>query len=563
MPSSLNNKVVFYTIHLNETLEQIKTNNVYDFGGAVGNLIGTGFSVQGSLLESLTEPSQSATYFSPLSNGETDDLFDVYKLKRMNTYQWGYFKGSSQIYVSSGSSSNANFVPLFIVTSDGYASALFMLIPKTYMIDETKISFSPCTQNRYGYIVSVPDFGGLDPRYNYYSVGSAHTQNDVDEMTTLYNKSKTYIPSTDPYDGGGTSTGHGTGGGGGTGDFDNTSDTIGIPALPTESGLNTGFFTAFVCSPAQMQQLSSYLWNNTIDDILDPSTGFGDKIDALKKVVGNPYDAIMGCSLIPVSPSIAGNKEVKMYGVIETGLSFPYASSRWVAVDCGTLNIHEFWGGYLDYSPYSKTTSLYLPFIGVVSIDIDLIMGKALQVVYHVDILSGICIAFVVVDGSVKFQYQGHCSTTIPITNADYSGAIQSGLGLVGNVANIVTSGVGGAVTGGVAGAVTGAVGSAISQAPSIASNVMGMKPDIKSGGGVGSSGGILSVKKPYLIIERPRQSLPERQNTFTGYPCNVTMSVGECSGYTEYETINLDGLFLTDSEKAELESILKGGVYL
>ena len=374
---------------------------------------------------------------------------------------------------------------------------------------------------------------------------------------------KTFIPSDDPYDNGGTSTGNATGGGGGTGDFDDTSDTIGVPALPTESGLNTGFFTAFVCSPAEMRNISSYLWNNAIQDILDPQTGFGDKLDALKKIVGNPYDAIMGCSLIPVSPSIGGTKEMKMYGVLETGISLSYASSRWVSIDCGTLNINEYWGGYLDYSPYSKTTSLYLPFIGVVSIDIDLIMGKALQVVYHVDILSGICIAFIVVDGSVKFQYQGHCSTTIPITNADYSGAIQAGLGLVGNVANIVTSGVGGAVTGGVGGAVVGAVSSAVSQAPSIASNVMGMKPDIKSGGGVGSSGGILSVKKPYLIIERPRQSLPERQNTFTGYPCNVTMTVGECSGYTEYETINLDGLFLTDSEKAELESILKGGVYL
>ena len=404
------------------------------------------------------------------------------------------------------------------------------------------------TANEFGWYPAMPDWKT--------TINITPTTDSLGRGNAIYNNSK--YESTDPYSGGGVS-----GGGGGTGDFDNTSDTIGVPSLPSESGLNTGFFTAFVCSPAEMRNISSYLWNNAIQDILDPQTGFGDKLDALKKIVGNPYDAIMGCSLIPVSPSIGGTKEMKMYGVLETGIQLSYASSRWVEIDCGTLNINEFWGGYLDYAPYSKTTSLYLPFIGVVSIDIDLIMGKALQVIYHVDILSGICIAFIVVDGSVEFQYQGHCATTIPITNADYSGSIQAGLGLVGNIANVVTSGVGGAMTGGIAGAVTGAVGSAMSQAPSIASNVMGMKPDIKSGGGVGSSGGILSVKKPYLIIERPRQSLPENQNTFTGYPCNVTMSVGDCAGYTEFETINLDGLFLTDSEKAELESLLKGGVYL
>ena len=120
-----------------------------------------------------------------------------------------------------------------------------------------------------------------------------------------------------------------------------------------------------------------------------------------------------------------------------------------------------------------------------------------------------------------------------------------------------------GGVGGGVGGAVAGAVAGAISQAPSIASNVMSAKPDIRSGGAIGSSAGILSVQRPYLIIERPKQSVPAFQNHFTGYPSNITAKVSDLTGYTEFETINLDGLFLTDSEKKELEDILKGGVYL
>ncbi len=366
------------------------------------------------------------------------------------------------------------------------------------------------------------------------------------------------IPDTDPYARGGSS-----GGGGGTGDFDGTSDTIDLPSLPSLSGLNTGFFTAFVPSASQMQNISNYLWNNALTDILNPDTGLSEKVDALKKIVANPYDAIMGCSIIPVTPPTAGSKELKMYGILETGISLPYASTRWVQVDCGTLNIHEFWGSYLDYSPYTKTTSLYLPYIGTVSIDIDLIMAKSLQVVYYVDILSGICVAFILVDGSVKFHYQGQCSTQVPITNADYSSVISAGIGLIGNASQVVGSAVTGGVGGGVGGAVAGAVAGAISQAPSIASNVMSAKPDIRSGGAIGSSAGILSVQRPYLIIERPKQSVPAFQNHFTGYPSNVTAKVSDLTGYTEFETINLDGIALTDAEKAELDNILKGGVYL
>ena len=390
-------------------------------------------------------------------------------------------------------------------------------------------------------------------------IGIGGSETDTSRINQFLEGIDPYLEDSDPYVGGGGSSG----GGGGTGDFDNTSDTIGLPSLPSLSGLNTGFFTAFVPSASQMQSVSNYLWNNAITDILDPDTGLGEKVDALKKIVANPYDAIMGCSIIPVTPPTAGSKELKMYGLLETGISLPYASSRWVQVDCGTLNIHEFWGGYLDYSPYTKTTSLYLPYIGTVSIDIDLIMAKALQVVYYVDILSGICVAFILVDGSVKFHYQGQCATQIPITNADYSSVISSGIGLIGNASQVVGSAVTGGVGGGVGGAVAGAVAGAISQAPSIASNVMGAKPDIRSGGAIGSSAGILSVQRPYLIIERPKQSVPAFQNHFTGYPSNITAKVSDLTGYTEFETINLDGLFLTDSEKKELEDILKGGVYL
>lgn len=467
--------------------------------------------------------------------------------------------------------SNGNYIE---VNAQGYTN----LIVREYLRDGTPYSGVEMSGGSinitelYFYLFATTDYTKFQgSRANFYGTGNRysvmlHDGDTIIEESGFYEYLKDFDtffgnaeqPDTDPFSPGGNSQT-----GGGTGNFDGTSDTIGIPTIPTITGLNTGFFTAFTPSQAQLQSVSQYLWTNVISDILDINTGLKEKLDALKTIVANPYDAIMGCSLIPVAPTSGGSKELKMYGVVETGITLPYASSRWVDVDCGTLNVNEYWGAYLDYSPYTKTTSLYLPYIGTVSIDVDLIMDKALQIYYRVDILSGNCVAYILIDGSVKFSYQGNCAISIPITASDYSSAIHAGLGLVGSVANIVSSAVGGGAAGGVGGAISGAVSSALSSAPSIAGNVMGMKPDIKSGGAVGGAAGFLGVQKPYLIIERPKQSLPRSQYKFTGYPLNMVKSVGDCSGYTEFDMILLDGITLTDTEKKELEGILTRGCYL
>lgn len=530
--SNTSQKFRFTYILLNHNYNEISTaNNDYFLTGKEnieGSLLGTGIT-------------------SPIPNNNQLNFESVTgSLYKTNSLGYGIKLNNTSIGGLT-TTRRSNVFCFLLGTLDGYYKWIF----DSFQISDEQWTFTEATTSKFGYFVGVPGS-------NFEETLIYHQQTwFTRENAVFYDESS--LPDNDPYVSGGGSSG----GGGGTGDFDGTSDTIGLPSLPSLSGLNTGFFTAFVPSASQMQSVSNYLWNNALTDILDPNTGLGEKVDALKKIVANPYDAIMGCSIIPVTPPTAGSKELKMYGILETGISLPYASTRWVQVDCGTLNIHEFWGSYLDYSPYTKTTSLYLPYIGTVSIDIDLIMARSLQVVYYVDILSGICVAFILVDGSVKFHYQGQCSTQVPITNADYSSVISAGIGLIGNASQVVGSAVTGGAGGGIGGAVAGAVSGAISQAPAIASNVMSAKPDIRSGGAIGSSAGILSVQRPYLIIERPKQSVPAFQNHFTGYPSNITAKVGDLTGYTEFETINLDGIPLTDAEKAELETLLKGGVYL
>ena len=90
---------------------------------------------------------------------------------------------------------------------------------------------------------------------------------------------------------------------------------------------------------------------------------------------------------------------------------------------------------------------------------------------------------------------------------------------------------------------------------------VNGMKPNVEKSGSMSGTGGMLGIQTPFLILTRPRQALPARQNKFTGYPSFITESLGDLSGYTEIEEIHLENISATESELSEIENLLKSGV--
>lgn len=334
---------------------------------------------------------------------------------------------------------------------------------------------------------------------------------------------------TDPYAPGGAS-----GTGGGTGDFDGTSEDIGIPGLPSMSAADTGFISLFNPSAAQLKSLANYMWGDVFD------------ISTWKKIFADPMDAILGLSIVPVNVPSGGSATVTI-GNISTGISMTKASSQYVSVDCGTINVNEYWGAYLDYSPYTKA-EIYLPFVGTHPVMIDDIMGKPVHVVYHVDVLSGACCAYVQCGGTVLYSFVGQCSCSIPITANDWTNVINGALSIAGSIGSMVASGGATAPM-----AVTNIASTAVNS----------LKPDVEKSGSMGGMGGMLGVQKPYIILTRPRQALPEKQNTFTGYPAFITKKLSECTGYTEVESIHLENVPATQNELDEITELLKSGVII
>lgn len=341
---------------------------------------------------------------------------------------------------------------------------------------------------------------------------------------------KPFIPTNDPYAPGDT-----TDKAGGTGDFDTASDPVDIPPLPTISVTDTGFLTLFRPSLTNIRDLAAYMWANPLFDV-----------NAYKKILANPMDAILGLSIVPCNIPANTAKNVTV-GNIPTGISMPVCDSQYLSIDCGSINVNEYWGAYLDYSPYTKA-ELYLPYCGIHPIDIDDIMGKTINVVYHVDILTGACVAYVKCGNSVLYSYIGQCASSIPVSGSDWTNMIN---GIINASTAIGTM----AATGGL---------TAPTAASTIATTAVNtIKPSIERSGSLSGTGGIMGNQIPYLILTRPRQAMPELQNHFIGYPSFITSYLGDLSGYTEVESIHLEGITATETELKEIETILKGGVIL
>ena len=371
-------------------------------------------------------------------------------------------------------------------------------------------------------------------------------------IVNAFNSVEPVIPSTDPFEPGGES-----GTGGGTGTFTDNGDPIDFPGLPSLSAVDTGFITLFNPSLSQLRNLANYMWSNLFD------------LNGWKKIFADPMDAILGLSIVPVAVPDGGTRAVTV-GNISTGVNMTIALSQYVEVDCGTLNVEEYWGAYLDYDPYTKC-SIYLPYIGTHAISVDDVMGKPVHIKYHIDILSGACTAFIKCGQSVMYEFIGQCSSSIPITGDNWTNVINGVLSIAGSVGTMIA-------TGGLSSAAMGA-GAAAAIAPieglgitpnatpnriaSMAQDVMAMKPQVEKSGAMSGTGGMLAVQTPYMILERPRQAVPRYQNDFLGYPSFIFSRIGDLSGYTEMESVHLEAIPCYGNERAEIQQFLEGGVIL
>lgn len=304
---------------------------------------------------------------------------------------------------------------------------------------------------------------------------------------------------------------------------------------PLISGSANGLWSIYNPTLQQVQAFGAYLWSESI-------------LDQITRMFNSPIDAVIGFHMIYCTPIKGPAKNIKC-GYLDTGVSSITVANQYATIDCGTIEVPEYYRTALDY--VATKLALYLPFIGIVPLSTAVCMGATLQVIYRIDVLTGTCLAQVKVikenSDAVMYAFEGNCSVQIPLTATTYTGIASA-------LINTVSAGL--SVFMGDYISAAGDAGSALGAGMT---NLSGTKQS----GQMGANAGALGIRIPYLIITHPVSYDAQQYNTQYGYPLNQTISLGSVTGYTRVKDIHLAGIPCTDDELEMIERLLKDGVII
>lgn len=365
-------------------------------------------------------------------------------------------------------------------------------------------------------------------------------------------------------------------GGGSGGSFDNSTDAVDFASLPSGGAAASGLISMFAPTSSQLAAFGQFLWTTLFDG------SFDSLLTSLKKWVNDPIESVIQLAAYPVTPPSGAATTLKFCGIrsdlVGQGVVMNKCTSQFVDFDFGQLATPAYWKQALDYSPYTKV-SIYLPYIGICPLASDDVIDATLHLKYHIDLLTGGFSAELKVTkniagtplSSVMYNWSGNMATQIPITSSNFSqvfGSMMTAVAAIG--VGAVTGGMGAAAAGGGAEAAGSAAiaGGALSGAghglAANIGNVINSKPHVTQSGRLDGTVGALSQFTPYLIIERPVQSLSSLFQKEQGYPSNVAQRLGDLSGLTVCEAPIMNGFDgATEEEIEEIRSYLVGGVIL
>lgn len=351
---------------------------------------------------------------------------------------------------------------------------------------------------------------------------------------------------------GGAPTGEPDGGGG---FYDYPFGAIGEPQLPNISICDTGMIGLYNTNSSQMYQLANKLWDNNF-------------FTSIIKNSNSPMDNIVSLHVVPFTVYGGSQQNIKV-GNYDTEIPSNMLATSYFNIDCGILEIDGAYKTFADYAPYTDI-SLFLPYIGEVSLSPDDIIDKAINIKYNIDVFSGACVAYIMcrIRGfwTCLAQYQGNIATQYPISGVDYS-SMYSGIintitkaGMAGVAMGTVPLTMSNPVTAGLATA-----GIMASGAGQVAQGIQQTRPRFERSGNIGSSAGLMGVQTPYLIITKPNYIQATKFRETKGYISNLQCIIGDESGFIQANVDNaiLNDLPCTDTEKNMIQNALASGIYV
>lgn len=304
-----------------------------------------------------------------------------------------------------------------------------------------------------------------------------------------------------------------------------------VPIPVTDIDLNTPTITpmnlfnkTYILSHSKVQEFSNFLFRTMVNDssfwktILTKSLElFGGGINAVTSLKMYPFDVRRAVSAQTEGVVILGACPIKDDND-EPLEGYILPDNANVLLDLGSFKIAKKYNNFLDYGPYTSI-SLYIPYVGSVSLDPNIYMDHTVSVKMIVDLTTGVCTAVVYSDENMVTYHKGVIGIDVPINsinanNTDRTmasgalGAAAVGIGLAGSLVGAPM-----AVVGAMAG-LTAKTGQEIGSYDSVPMN---------NGGQASPGCGLYMPNYCYVTIARPKMAFTssteiETYNKEVGY---------------------------------------------
>lgn len=298
------------------------------------------------------------------------------------------------------------------------------------------------------------------------------------------------------------------------------------PTIVPPVGKASSLWSIYNPTLEQVNQFGSWLWSSNF-------------VEQLKKLFSDPMQAIIGLHKVYSPVQTSGQGTIKC-GYLDSGVPSKLVSEQYITVDCGSVDLQEYFGNVFDYPPYTEV-SIYLPFIGIRQLDPSDVMRSTISVKYRIDVLTGACLAEVNVQrdaaGGTLYTFSGDAAVRYPVSSGSYMGIVS---GLIGVATSVVSGNLLPALGG-----------------------VARLHTNVERSGSFTGNSGAMGSKVPYLIISRPQTAMADKFETLSGYPSNTYTLLSNCKGFTQVKYCHVENLSATETEKKEIERLLKEGVIL
>lgn len=334
-------------------------------------------------------------------------------------------------------------------------------------------------------------------------------------------------------------------------------DEVTLPEMPTLGVSTTGALNVYRVGLGDLNNFISEIFHTTTRREYS-GNDFGEMLanglininNAIKDTVnGDITQFVVDMHIIPVEPELSNNAENIHIGGFELDSLGRPVTKDYVDISFGNIKLSKdtipFYDGASDIT--GAKYKLFIPFIGFVDINPSYCWSHTLTLKMRFNVIDGSCVAFlsssILSTGATSIIgiYSGSCCVHMPITGQNYSNVISGMLQTIGGIASS-------------------------NPMQSIKGAIDMTRPNITMSNNYNASSSFMSVRKPYLLIEKPTQNVAANYYDTNGGYVNAmyNLSTLRGTGYTICKNVKTDAFKgLDDEEKKDIKAMLESGIYL